>query len=139
LKRFPSLQADIANAANESLERFREESRRTVMRLVDMESSYLTVEFFRKLHLEPEKTPNSNPNAPNAADRYSDNNFRRIGMWSYSIVTEQGNCCASTHERFSKHTILASELCQSLPFSLSSSLLMDKCSMVSPYVMLNIA
>lgn len=79
LKRFPSLQADIANAANESLERFREESRRTVMRLVDMESSYLTVEFFRKLHLEPEKTPNSNPNAPNAADRYSDNNFRRIG------------------------------------------------------------
>ncbi|KAF8021149.1 hypothetical protein BT93_G1546 [Corymbia citriodora subsp. variegata] len=81
LKRFPSLQADIANAANESLERFREESRRTVIRLVDMESSYLTAEFFRKLHLEPEKTPNSNPNNPNGhnADRYSDNHFRRIG------------------------------------------------------------
>ncbi|KAI6677190.1 hypothetical protein NL676_037986 [Syzygium grande] len=78
LKRFPSLQADIANAANEALERFREESRRTVIRLVDMESSYLTVEFFRKLHLEPEKSPNSNPNVPNA-DRYSDNHFRRIG------------------------------------------------------------
>ncbi|XP_030529195.1 phragmoplastin DRP1C [Rhodamnia argentea] len=78
LKRFPSLQADIANAANEALERFREESRRTVLRLVDMESSYLTVEFFRKLHLEPEKGPNANPNVPNA-DRYSDNHFRRIG------------------------------------------------------------
>jgi hypothetical protein len=44
---------------------------------VDMESSYLTVEFFRKLHLEPEKI--SNPAGPNA-DRYSDNHFRRSGM-----------------------------------------------------------
>ncbi|XP_062110228.1 phragmoplastin DRP1C [Humulus lupulus] len=76
LRRFPTLQADIAAAANEALERFREDSRKTVTRLVDMESSYLTVDFFRKLHLEPEKTPN--PTGPNA-DRYSDNHFRRIG------------------------------------------------------------
>ncbi|KAI4340723.1 hypothetical protein MLD38_025533 [Melastoma candidum] len=76
LKRFPTLQSDIAAAATEALERFREEGRRTVLRLVDMESSYLTVEFFRKLHLEPEKTLNQgNQNT----DRYSDNHFRRIG------------------------------------------------------------
>lgn len=81
LKRFPTLQSDIAAAANEALERFRDESRRTVQRLVDMESSYLTVEFFRKLHLEPEKNTNTNPNQPGPnADRYNDNHFRRIGM-----------------------------------------------------------
>lgn len=81
LKRFPTLQSDIAAAANEALERFRDESRRTVQRLVDMESSYLTVEFFRKLHLEPEKNTNTHPNQPGPnADRYNDNHFRRIGM-----------------------------------------------------------
>ncbi|KAJ0714784.1 putative dynamin stalk domain, Dynamin superfamily [Helianthus annuus] len=46
LKRFPSLQADIANAANESLEMFRDESRKTVSRLVEMESTYLIVDFY---------------------------------------------------------------------------------------------
>ncbi|XP_057960709.1 phragmoplastin DRP1C [Malania oleifera] len=76
LRRFPSLQADIAAAATEALERFREESRKTVTRLVEMESSYLTVEFFRKLHLEPEKT--ANPTGPNM-DRYTENHLRRIG------------------------------------------------------------
>ncbi|XP_043696148.1 phragmoplastin DRP1C [Telopea speciosissima] len=78
LKRFPSLQADIAAAAGEALERFRDDSRKTVLRLVDMESSYLTVEFFRKLPTEPEKS--SNPTASNSnTDRYSENHFRRIG------------------------------------------------------------
>ncbi|KAF9587035.1 hypothetical protein IFM89_039721 [Coptis chinensis] len=76
LKRFPSLQADIAAAAGESLEKFREDSRKTVLRLVEMESSYLTVEFFRKLPLDPEK--GSNPSAPNM-DRYADSHYRRIG------------------------------------------------------------
>ncbi|KAH6773921.1 DYNAMIN-like 1C [Perilla frutescens var. hirtella] len=76
LKRFPTLQSDIAAAANDSLERFRDESRRTVLRLVEMESSYLTVEFFRKLNTEPEK--NNNSSGPNA-ERYSDNHLRRIG------------------------------------------------------------
>ncbi|CAL0331084.1 unnamed protein product [Lupinus luteus] len=84
LKRFPTLSNDIAAAANESLEKFREESRKTVLRLVDMESSYLTVEFFRKIHLEPEKNPNA-PNAPNALNRggstidNTDNHLRKIG------------------------------------------------------------
>ncbi|KAK4400107.1 Dynamin-related protein 1C [Sesamum angolense] len=81
LKRFPTLQSDIAAAANEALERFRDESRKTVLRLVEMESSYLTVEFFRKINAESEK--NQNPTGTNAstpnADRYTDNHLRRIG------------------------------------------------------------
>jgi dynamin GTPase len=82
LKRFPTLTSDIAAAANEALEKFRDESRRTVLRLVDMESSYLTVEFFRKIHLEGPNTNNPEKNAKHEAanpDRYSDNHFRRIG------------------------------------------------------------
>ncbi|PKA56091.1 Dynamin-related protein 1C [Apostasia shenzhenica] len=76
LKRFPTLQSDIAAAANEALDRFRDESRKTVLRLVEMESSYLTVEFFRKLPTEPEK--GSNPQGP-TSDRYQDSHLRRIG------------------------------------------------------------
>ena len=80
LKRFPTLASDIAAAANEALERFRDESRKTVLRLVDMESSYLTVEFFRKLHLEPGKEkPNQRNAPPPNADIHSDNHFRKIG------------------------------------------------------------
>ncbi|RWR79573.1 dynamin-related protein 1C [Cinnamomum micranthum f. kanehirae] len=76
LKRFPTLQADIAAAANDALERFREDSRKTVLRLVEMESSYLTVDFFRKLPLEAEK--GGNPTA-RTTDRYADAHLRRIG------------------------------------------------------------
>ncbi|KAK3222204.1 hypothetical protein Dsin_009229 [Dipteronia sinensis] len=88
LKRFPTLSADIAAAATEALEKFREDGRKTVLRLVDMESSYLTVEFFRKLHAESdrimdrnlEKNPEKNapPPGPNM-DRYADYHFRKIG------------------------------------------------------------
>lgn len=81
LKRFPTLKNEIATAANDSLDRFREESRKTVTRLVDMESSYLTVEFFRKINLESETNPGRNtPNNPNPnLDSYSDNHLRKIG------------------------------------------------------------
>ncbi|XP_057417331.1 phragmoplastin DRP1C [Lotus japonicus] len=84
LKRFPTLSNDIATAANDALERFRDESRKTVTRLVDMESSYLTVEFFRKINLEPEKNPNGPPNAnrnapPPTMDNYTDTHLRKIG------------------------------------------------------------
>ncbi|WCJ33623.1 dynamin-like protein [Euphorbia peplus] len=85
LKRFPTLQADIAAASNEALEKFRDDSRRTVLRLVDMESSYLTVEFFRKIHLEGDKNPNgpnANPNNNQPSqniDRSADYHFRKIG------------------------------------------------------------
>ncbi|KAJ1395429.1 P-loop containing nucleoside triphosphate hydrolase [Sesbania bispinosa] len=107
LKRFPTLQAEIAAATNEALERFREESKKTTIRLVDMESSYLTVEFFRKLPQEMEKAGNpTNPNNPanpantnnpanpknpaNPAnpnvDRYGEGHFRRIGSNVSSYV-----------------------------------------------------
>ncbi|KAJ3672884.1 hypothetical protein LUZ60_006258 [Juncus effusus] len=83
LKRFPTLQADISAAANEALERFREDSRKTVLRLVEMESTYLTVEFFRKLPTEPERAGparDGDKNAPRPdLDRYGDSHLRRIG------------------------------------------------------------
>ncbi len=54
----------------------RDESRKTSLRLVDMESSYLTVDFFRKLPQEVEK--GGNPGA-STMDRYTDGHLRRIG------------------------------------------------------------
>lgn len=96
LKRFPSLQSDIAAAANDALDRFRDESRKTVSRLVEMESSYLTVEFFRKLQTEPEKLPGNQTPAQEKAqaqaqaasnvDRYSDNHLRRIGKYHIACM-----------------------------------------------------
>ncbi|CAH9111730.1 unnamed protein product [Cuscuta epithymum] len=88
LKRFPSLQTAIATASNESLEKFRDESKKTVTRLVDMEASYLTVDYFRKLPQEVEKG-GGNPatNAAAAADRYAEAHFRRIGSNVSSYVT----------------------------------------------------
>ncbi|KAK3009508.1 hypothetical protein RJ639_013376 [Escallonia herrerae] len=76
LKRFPTLQATIAGATGEALEKFREESKKTVVRLVDMESSYLTVDFFRRLPQEVEKVGNQ---PPSNVDRYAEGHFRRIG------------------------------------------------------------
>ncbi|KAJ1693534.1 hypothetical protein LUZ63_010232 [Rhynchospora breviuscula] len=87
LKRFPSLQSELAAASYHSLEKFREESRKTTVRLVDMEASYLTVEFFRKLPQEVEKVgsdargstaANSTNNSAPTMDRYSEAHFRRI-------------------------------------------------------------
>lgn len=92
LRRFPTLQAEIAQSATNTLEKFREESRKTVLRLVEMESSYLTVEFFRKLPLnEPEekeeKVEKGRKKKPekeekplvSGLDRYSEAHLRRIG------------------------------------------------------------
>lgn len=84
------MQNEIAAASNEALERFREDGRKTVVRLVDMESSYLTVDFFRKLPQEVEKAGGpggpGGPAASNAADRYSEGHFRRIGSNVSSYV-----------------------------------------------------
>lgn len=76
LKRFPSLQAELAAASTEALEKFRDDGRKTALRLVDMESSYLTVDFFRRLPQELDKAGNiSTP----ATDRYTEAHLRRIG------------------------------------------------------------
>ncbi|KAI6702896.1 hypothetical protein NL676_012032 [Syzygium grande] len=84
LRRFPTLQAEIAAAAGEALERFREDGKKTVIRLVDMESSYLTVEFFRRLPQEMEK--GGNPTTAATMDRYTEGHFRRIASNVSSYV-----------------------------------------------------
>ncbi|KAK6919888.1 Dynamin, N-terminal [Dillenia turbinata] len=77
LKRFPTLQAEIAAASNAALEKFRDEGKKTVLRLVDMEASYLTVDFFRRLPQEVEKSGNPAA-AASTVDRYTEGHFRRI-------------------------------------------------------------
>ncbi|XP_074581263.1 phragmoplastin DRP1E-like [Curcuma longa] len=88
LKRFPSLQAELAAACYQALERFREDSRKTAIRLVDMEASYLTVDFFRKLPQDIDKT--GNPSTI-SADRYSEGHFRRIAsnVSSYIVMVSE--------------------------------------------------
>lgn len=83
LKRFPSLQVELAAAANSSLEKFREESKKSVIRLVDMESAYLTADFFRKLPQEMERAVTNSRNqtaspSPATPDLYGEGHFRRI-------------------------------------------------------------
>lgn len=85
LRRFPTLQAAIATAANDALERFREDGRSTALRLVDMEAAYVTVEFFRKLPQDPAADPSSKVGGKPSAvepsptpDRYGDGHFRNI-------------------------------------------------------------
>ncbi|KAG7011512.1 Dynamin-related protein 1E, partial [Cucurbita argyrosperma subsp. argyrosperma] len=76
LKRFPTLQAEVSRAANEALERFREDSKTTTLRLVDMESSYITVDFFRRLPQGNEK--GGIPPAAASIDRYTETHFHQI-------------------------------------------------------------
>ncbi|KAJ0581785.1 putative dynamin stalk domain, Dynamin superfamily [Helianthus annuus] len=58
LKQYPSLKVEVMSAACESLDRMRIESKRATLQLVDMESNYLTVDFFRKLPQDVEKGGN---------------------------------------------------------------------------------
>ncbi|KAG9160119.1 hypothetical protein Leryth_015018 [Lithospermum erythrorhizon] len=69
LKQYPSLRVEVSKAAIESLERMRDESKRATLQLVDMECSYLTVDFFRKLPQDTEK--GGNP-SQSIFDRYND-------------------------------------------------------------------
>ncbi|KAJ7298172.1 hypothetical protein O6H91_07G036900 [Diphasiastrum complanatum] len=82
LSRFPTLQAELAAAATESLEKFRDDSKKFAVRLVEMEGSYLTVEYFRKLPQEFEK---GNSGA-SSLDRHPDAYLRRIGSNVSSYV-----------------------------------------------------
>ncbi|KAK8345587.1 hypothetical protein V6Z11_A07G159500 [Gossypium hirsutum] len=75
LKQYPTLRVEVGNAAFESLERMREESKRATLQLVDMECGYLTVEFFRKLPQDVEK--GGNP-THSLFDRYNDSYLRRV-------------------------------------------------------------
>lgn len=86
MKRFPTLQAELAAAAGHALEKFREDSKKTVIRMVEMESSYLTVDFFRKLPQEVDKPSNPTNTPIPGTDRYSEMHFRRIGSNVSSYV-----------------------------------------------------
>ncbi|KAI3796609.1 hypothetical protein L1987_39287 [Smallanthus sonchifolius] len=83
LKQYPSLKVEVTNAACESLDRMRIESKRATLQLVDMESSYLTVDFFRKLPQDIEK--GGNP-THSIFDRYNDAYLRRVGSNVLSYV-----------------------------------------------------
>ncbi|KAL6566004.1 hypothetical protein OROHE_005059 [Orobanche hederae] len=49
LKQYPSLRVDVGNAAIELFDGMKEESKKATLELVEMENSYLTVDFFLKL------------------------------------------------------------------------------------------
>ncbi|GJN15167.1 hypothetical protein PR202_gb02060 [Eleusine coracana subsp. coracana] len=83
LKQFPTLRVEVGNAAFESLDRMRDESRKNTLKLVDMECSYLTVDFFRKLPQDVEK--GGNP-SHSIFDRYNDSYLRRIGQTVLSYI-----------------------------------------------------
>lgn len=83
LKQYPSLRVEVGNAAVESLDRMKEESRKASLQLVEMENSYLTVDFFRKLPQDVEK--GGNP-THSIFDRYNDSYLRRIGTTVLSYV-----------------------------------------------------
>lgn len=83
LKQYPSLRVEVANAAVDSLERMREESKKATLTLVNMECGYLTVDFFRKLPQDIEK--GGNP-THSIFDRYNDSYLRRIGTTVLSYV-----------------------------------------------------
>ncbi|KAL7239074.1 hypothetical protein ACSBR2_005050 [Camellia fascicularis] len=83
LKQYPTLRVEVANAACESLDRMKEESKKASLQLVEMEYSYLTVDFFRKLPQDIDK--GGNP-THSIFDRYNDAYLRRIGTTVLSYV-----------------------------------------------------
>ncbi|MED6187393.1 hypothetical protein PIB30_076023 [Stylosanthes scabra] len=99
LKQYPTLKVELGAAANESLERMREESKRATLQLVDMECAYLTVEFFRKLPQDAEK--GGNP-THSLFDRYSDAYLRRIATTVLSYVNM---VCASLRNSIPKSVV----------------------------------
>ncbi|KAF5753493.1 putative dynamin central domain, Dynamin superfamily [Helianthus annuus] len=89
LKQFPSLRKEVERAANKSLERMKNESRKATLMLVDMECCYLTVDFFRTLPQEVEK--GGNP-TQSIFDRYNETYLRRIGERLNTLLLP---CCES--------------------------------------------
>ncbi|CAM8935615.1 unnamed protein product [Rhodiola kirilowii] len=83
LRQYPTLRVEVINAACESLERMRDESKRATLQLVDMECGYITVEFFRKLPQDIEK--GGNP-THSIFDRYNESYLRRVGSTVLSYV-----------------------------------------------------
>ncbi|KAJ1284795.1 hypothetical protein BS78_03G232600 [Paspalum vaginatum] len=55
LKQFPTLRVEVSSAVFKALDRMRDRSRKNTLMPVDMECSYLTVDFFRNLPQDVEK------------------------------------------------------------------------------------
>ncbi|TYJ40052.1 hypothetical protein E1A91_A04G113400v1, partial [Gossypium mustelinum] len=83
LKQYLALRVEVGNAAIESLERMRDQSKKATLQLVDMECCYLTVEFFRKL---PQDVDKGGSATQSIFDRYNDSYLRRIGSTVLSYV-----------------------------------------------------
>ncbi|XP_074558210.1 dynamin-related protein 5A-like isoform X3 [Curcuma longa] len=99
LKQYPTLRVEVGNAAVESLERMREESKKATLKLVDMECSYLTVDFFRKLPQDVEK--GGNP-THSLFDRYNDSYLRRVGS---TVLAYVNMVCASLRNSIPKSIV----------------------------------
>ncbi|XP_020576399.1 dynamin-related protein 5A [Phalaenopsis equestris] len=99
LRQYPGLRVEVGNAAIESLERMREESRKATLKLVDMECSYLTVDFFRKLPQDVEK--GGNP-THSIFDRYNDSYLRRIGT---NVLAYVNMVCSSLRNSIPKSIV----------------------------------
>ncbi|KAF2313457.1 hypothetical protein GH714_011093 [Hevea brasiliensis] len=99
LKQYPALRVEVGNAAIESLDKMKEESRKATLKLVDMECSYLTVDFFRKLPQDVDK--GGNP-THSIFDRYNDSYLRRIGTTVLSYVNM---VCASLRNSIPKSIV----------------------------------
>ncbi|KAJ8768537.1 hypothetical protein K2173_022642 [Erythroxylum novogranatense] len=77
----------------------KEESKKATLQLVDMECSYLTVDFFRKLPQDVDK--GGNP-THSLFDRYNDSYLRRIGTTVLSYVNM---VCASLRNSIPKSVV----------------------------------
>ncbi|WMV30969.1 hypothetical protein MTR67_024354 [Solanum verrucosum] len=99
LKQYPSLRVEVSNAAVESLERMRDESKKATLQLVEMECSYLTVDFFRKLPQDIEK--GGNP-THSIFDRYNDSYLRRIGS---NVLSYVNMVCATLRNSIPKSVV----------------------------------
>ncbi|XP_075521207.1 dynamin-related protein 5A-like [Primulina tabacum] len=99
LKQYPSLRVEVGNAAVESLDRMKEESRKATLQLVEMECSYLTVDFFRKLPQDVEK--GGNP-THSIFDRYNDSYLRRVGS---NVLSYVNMVCASLRNSIPKSIV----------------------------------
>ncbi|MCD7465872.1 hypothetical protein HAX54_002062 [Datura stramonium] len=99
LKQYPSLRVEVSNAAVESLERMRDESKKATLQLVEMECHYLTVDFFRKLPQDIEK--GGNP-THSIFDRYNDAYLRRIGS---NVLSYVNMVCATLRNSIPKSVV----------------------------------
>lgn len=99
LKQYPSLRVEVGNAAVEALDRMRDESKKATLQLVEMECSYLTVDFFRKLPQDIEK--GGNP-THSIFDRYNDAYLRRIGS---NVLSYVNMVCATLRHSIPKSIV----------------------------------